>query len=226
MMKKQLAAMIMALIPFQANADGHDAYTSFVVKVPYDIQMPPVFDTAELACVLNTVGENPVGIEYTEIDVPLDAGRASGEVSFGFDRTGAISLDSQIVEPRLSTLIQTLAAGRFDMEARCFLAEFRSGSEVYQIDRVPYAAPGGGQGLRRVIVDDAKTPFATLREDTSVLQVTRAFNDAENEEFGAFDAGPLLDNDTSTLQSPAAGTAPSIPPGSGLQGLTDILTRP
>ena len=205
-----------ALAASHGQGTGHGRYTSFALKVPYEFDLPREITTAYVSCQVRTVGNGSRFYPQLIIDL-TESTSGLAVIGFGdFDTSGA-DVVAVFESDEEESLRAMMAGDRFELAVSCGI------NTLIGMDGRQHSIMEDKDGRFGIFLGSGieNSPMAWMTDDFVHL-VTRTFNEAENEAFGAFDGGPLTD--AVTNQSTA--TVPTQGSGGGLSTLEGILTRP
>lgn len=187
------AAMAISLAtPLVAQSDSVESpttgrgYTSFILRVPYAFDLPAKFRTAWINCSIRDTARSEPGLSVTaQVDLVTSS---SGELVLGFDDGGDISFtEGGQLAPEQARLLRDMIANElFELEATC------GTTGLLSADDQQYGILQFGDGRWGPVLgyDPNAQPAAWMTDDYEP-QVSRTFNQSENEAFGAFDSGAI-----------------------------------
>lgn len=202
-----------------ARPDAPGRYSSFVMKIPYSFDLPPEIVGVLLRCGIGA--ENARNSVTWDVIIRLANGN-SGEVLTGFDDLKTYEIEEfNQMSPNVEKHVRDLMTPElFSIKTDCRISEFATRSTSYV---AAYKDNVGRYGLfQDRITANQTSAKAWLTDDFAPQGVKRHFNQSENEAFGEFEAGLLVNPDDNL----ATTVAPSRFEPGGLNSLGNILTRP
>ncbi len=221
----------LASFPQASLAEVTNVYTSFVIKIPYEINVLEKYATAVLACSMDPGDQ----VHLFRVPLNLADGRGNREASFGFDPDGSQHLDYAFTEPQRQAVMAEISQRNYEFDINCTMESLSHGNSWDNIlglagqpssleaPNAPRLAvyPDGGDGFGQ--------PIMYLSNDWPDLQTHIVISPQNNENAGAL-PGALLGGNVVTqvpVTTPSTATVPAAQPtpgaASGLSGLESLL---
>jgi len=198
----KIAILVTPLMAQSASAQsattGRD-YSSFVLKVPYAFDLPAKFKTAWIDCSISDAARPSI---YVSVAPYVDLITASsGEIIVGFDDGGGTRFsDGGHFDPHsVITMREMLSSELFELKATCgILSLLSTDNQQYGIAQFDGGRWGAALG------NDTNTRPTVWMTNDYKPQVSRTFNQSENEALGAFNSGaiPNATSEQTTVTQP------------------------